>query len=39
MASGMLSRGVTPPDRICSGSSTRMDISPNCGMLRAIVPM
>mmetsp|Transcript_91075 Transcript_91075/g.253590 ORF Transcript_91075/g.253590 Transcript_91075/m.253590 type:complete len:200 (+) Transcript_91075:580-1179(+) len=34
---GMLSRGVTPPDSICSGSSTSTSSMPNCGIERASV--
>ena len=37
-SSGMLSRGVVPPERICSGNSTRMISRPNCGIERATVP-
>jgi hypothetical protein len=36
-SSGMLSRGVMPPDSICSGSSVSTISRPNCGMLRASV--
>src|SRR3546814_12725539 len=37
-ASGMLSRGVEPPESICKGSSTSMSSRANCGMERATVP-
>lgn len=37
-SSGMLSRGVVPPERMFSGSSTRMVNSPSCGIERATVP-
>ncbi len=37
-SSGMLSRGVTPPERICSGISVRITSRPSCGMERATVP-
>ena len=33
--SGMLSRGVEPPESICIGTITRMNNSPNCGIERA----
>ncbi|SWT57195.1 Uncharacterised protein [Klebsiella pneumoniae] len=36
---GILSRGVEPPESICSGSSTRITSSPSCGIERAIVPI
>src|SRR5690606_12220854 len=36
--SGMLSRGVMPPERICSGISVRMTSKPSCGIERASVP-
>ena len=35
--SGMLSRGVTPPDSIWSGKSTMIMRRANCGMVRAKV--
>ncbi len=38
-SSGMLSRGVVPPESICSGSSTRISSSANCGIERATVAM
>ena len=37
IASGMLSRGVMPPESISSGTSTRMTSNPNCGIERATV--
>ena len=37
--SGMLSRGVTPPDSISSGIMVSTISRPNCGMLRARVAM
>ena len=33
--SGMLSRGVVPPESICSGRMVSIINMPNCGMLRA----
>ena len=38
-ACGMLSRGVEPPESICSGSSTRIISNPSCGIERASVPI
>ena len=35
--SGMLSRGVVPPESICSGRMVSIINIPNCGMLRASV--
>ena len=37
--SGMLSRGVVPPESICSGMMVSIINMPNCGMLRASVAM